>query len=148
MEEKEDIYKKVERDEYVELIVKLHNRLKEENNKEIEGLKKEVKILKTDLEEANYQIGKNNIEIKVFKDYTELKEKGRRDYEHIAIQLKNEVLRRRRCMDYKEVQNFFRFKSPSEAYKLMDKTTNMFPDEIKMKVIKNSNKGKKIICPR
>ena len=119
----EDIYKQDERDEYVELIVKLHNRLKEENNKEIEGLKKEVEILKTDLEEANYQIGKNNIEIKVFKDYTKLKEKGRRDY-------------------------FFRFKSPSEAYKLMDKTTSMFPDELKMKVIKNSNKGKKIICPR
>ena len=76
------------------------------------------------------------------------KEGGRRDFELLTAKLMREILRRESCMDYKEVKNFFHFKSPAEAYRLIEKTYSMFPEELKIKVIKNSNKKKKVICSR
>jgi hypothetical protein len=108
----------------------------------------EVKIaeLKAD---TTYQRGLDREKIKMFDDYMDLKGKGRRDYDNLAIKLKHEILRRRRRgMDYRDVVILFGFKSPMEAYRVIERTKEMFPEDVITRIIKNTNRSKKMLCPR
>lgn len=149
MNEKEDIYKKVERDEYVELILKLFEGLKEDYEKEIDKLKMDVAELEKERGKHDARIAWNADKLRAFDDYIDLKTKGRRDYDNLSIELKDEIVRRRRKgMDYRDVVILFRFKTNEEAYRVMERAIKNFPEDVKMREIKNSNKRKKILCPR
>jgi len=146
MDKEEGIYKKVERDEYVELILKLHNEMKEEFKKEIDKIKTELAEFK---EDTTYQRGLDRERLKIFDDYIDLKGKERRDYDDLSIKLKNEIVRRRRKgMDYRDIGIFFGFKSPTEAYRVIKRTKENFPEDVIIREIRNSKRRKKIICPR
>lgn len=115
----------------------------EERCKKLEAKIAELKA------DTTYQRGLDREKIKMFDDYMDLKGKGRRDYDNLAIKLKHEILRRRRRgMDYRDVVILFGFKSPMEAYRVMERTKEMFPEDIITRVIKNSNRNKKVLCPR
>lgn len=110
--------------------------------------KLEAKIAELEAD-TTYQRGLDRERIEMFDDYMDLKGKGRRDYDNLAIRLKHEILRRRRRgMDYRDVVILFGFKSPTEAYRVMERTKEMFPEDIKIREIKNSKRSKKILCPR
>lgn len=109
-------------------------------------LEEKIAELKAD---TTYQRGLDREKLKMFDDYMDLKGKGRRDYDNLAIKLKHEILRRRRRgVDYRDVLMLFGFKSPMEAYRVMERTKEMFPEDIITRVIKNSNRNKKVLCPR
>lgn len=76
------------------------------------------------------------------------KEAGRRDYDLLAVKLMKEVTGRKRGMDYRDVRSLFCFKSDTEAYRLMQRAITDYPEYIEEREIKNSNRHKKILCPR
>jgi hypothetical protein len=74
------------------------------------------------------------------------KEGERRDFNFLSAKLMREVMKRRRCMDYKDVLSFFHFRSHTEAYRLMERTAANYPDYVKLKDVKKGKTTKKVIC--
>ena len=103
-----------------------------------------VERLESEILELGNNQGKLRREIAELREYIQTKDNGRMDFDYLAVMLKKELLKRGRGMDYKSVSDFFHF-SPQEAYRLMEKTIKNFPFDVEIKIIKNSNKKKKII---
>lgn len=94
--------------------------------------------------ENNLQRAEDRQRIAELEEYIRMRENGRNDTDILSVKLKKIVLKRERGMDYKEIRNVFDF-SPQQAYRLMEKTTKIFPFDVELKKVKNSNKKKKII---
>lgn len=124
------------------------NKEEEERFKKLEmrceKLETEMGEFKADM---NYQIAVDRESIKLFRDYRDLKRNGRKSFDELAIQLKDEVLRRDKGLDYMAIVFLFDFHSHEEAYRLMDRTIKNFPLDTKIVFAKNSRK-KKTICKR
>jgi len=75
------------------------------------------------------------------------KETGRRDYDLLATKLMREVMRRRRCMDYRDIVGFAHFKTSEEAYRLMARTEKNYPEYVQIRKITKGRGAKKVICP-
>jgi hypothetical protein len=113
--------------------------------------------IKVERLEANYEslkieygneIGKLKKEITELREYLVTKEDSRNDFNYLSVMLKKELLKRERWMDYKNVSDYFHFKSAPEAYRLMDKTTEIFPLDVEIQYIKNGNRRKKVIIAK
>jgi hypothetical protein len=74
------------------------------------------------------------------------KENGRRDYDLLATKLMREVLRRHRCLDYRDIVGFGHFKTSEEGYRLMDRTQKNYPEYVQIRKIKKGRGTKKVIC--
>ena len=112
----------------------------------IKELKKEMKELKEIQGIFAYGQAEDRARIKDLETYLEIKNNGgRRDFDLLTIKLKTEVLSRRTGMDYKDILNFFHFKSHEEAFRLMNKTVGNFPLELKLHKNKTGRGGRKRI---
>ena len=112
----------------------------------IKTLKKEMKELKEMQGIFAYEQAQDRARIKELEIYLEVKNNGgRRDFDLLTIKLKTEVLSRRTGMDYKDILNFFHFKSHEEAFRLMNKTVGNFPLEVKLHKNKTGRGGRKMI---
>lgn len=112
----------------------------------IKELKKEMKELKEMQGIFAYGQAEDRARIKDLETYLEIKNNGgRRDFDLLTIKLKTEVLSRRTGMDYKDILNFFHFKSHEEAFRLMNKTVGNFPLELKLHKNKTGRGGRKRI---
>ena len=112
----------------------------------IKELKKEMKELKEMQGIFAYGQAEDRARIKDLETYLEIKNNGgRRDFDLLTIKLKTEVLSRRTGMDYKDILNFFHFKSHEEAFRLMNKTVGNFPLELKLHKNKTGRGGRKMI---
>lgn len=101
----------------------------------IERLKKEIADLK-------YEQGKDRQRIAELELYINSKNEGRRDFDHLSVKLRKEVFDRKSGMDYKDVLNFFHFKSHEEAFRLMKKTAKKFPGELKLHKPNGGKRGR------
>ena len=115
-------------------------------------LKKRIEALEEFKEEQTeftaelaYEQALDKGNIKILKRYINPKGRARNDYDILANELLKEVLNRTRGLDYKIVMNIFNFGSPPEAYRLMDKTVEKFPQYVKIKHILSSNRKKRLI---
>lgn len=81
-----------------------------------------------------YDLAVDRQRIAKLESYLATKNNGhRRDFHFLAVELKNEVLRRgKKGMDYKDVLSFFRFRHKSEAYRLMKLTVTLFHEEVRL----------------
>lgn len=103
----------------------------------------ETKIAKLEAEN-NLQRAEDRQRIAELEEYIRIRENSRNDTDILSVKLKRIILKRERGMDYKEIRNVFDF-SPQQAYRLMEKTAKIFPFDVEIKEVKNSNKKKKII---
>ena len=115
----------------------------------IKELKKEMKELKEMQGIFAYGQAEDRARIKDLETYLEIKNNGgRRDFDLLTIKLKTEVLSRRTGMDYKDILNFFHFKSHEEAFRLMNKTVGNFPLELKLHKNKTGRGGRTMIVQK
>ena len=71
---------------------------------------------------------------------------GRRDYNFLSTKLMREIMRRKRCMDYRDIVGFAHFKTDEEAYRLMNRTEKNYPQYVEIRKIKKGRTTKKVIC--
>ena len=72
----------------------------------------------------------------------------RRDWDILKMELKDQVLKERYGMNYKDVRFFARFKSDKEAYRLLRTTVEKYPLEVMIHNGKGSAKGIEMIVAR
>ena len=132
------------------------------NKKEDEHIKDDVAQLEKRCEKLELQVaefreklidlenewGKDKMRIADLELTLTTKEGGRRDFDFLSVKLMKEVMGRKRGMDYRDVRNFLDFKSDKEAYRIIDRVANNFFSSVEIRVIKNSNRSKKILCRR
>ena len=112
----------------------------------IEELKKKVEEFEEAMGERNRQRAFDRRRIKELELYIKAKSNtNRNDFDILAVQLMKEVINRKKGLDYKTVMKTFNFESPTEAYRLMDRTVKNFPLDVKIKSIKNSSRKKRLI---
>ena len=115
----------------------------------IKELKKEMKELKEMQGIFAYGQAEDRARITELEMYLDIKNNGgRRDFDLLTIKLKKEVLSRRTGMDYKDILNFFHFKSHEEAFRLMNKTVGNFPLELKLHKNKTGRGGRTMIVQK
>lgn len=113
--------------------------------KKIEEMQIQIAELQKENKNGAYQLALTRQRITNLESYLTTKTASiRRDFTLLAVELKKEVLKRgRRGLNYNDTMMMFRFKSPQEAYRLMDVTSKLFNDEIRLhkgKTKKQSNK--------
>jgi len=103
--------------------------------------------LKTSLQKILYEQALDRQRISKLEQYLVTKNDGhRRDFRYLAVELKNEVLRRgKQGMDYKDVVSYFRFKDHREAYRLMELTTQLFHEDVRLSQPRLHKQRKKVI---
>ena len=111
----------------------------------IKVLKVELADQKTKLSDFENERGKDRQEISALRLALQTKEGGQRDFDLLTVDLLKAVSKRERGMDYKEVRGLFDFKSNIEAYRIMERTVEKFPLEVKIKGVKYGKKTKKVI---
>jgi len=117
----------------------------EELKKRIEALEKfkvEQEWLTKDI--ANGQ-GKDRQTIAELGLYFNSKDWKRNNFEVLAVQLMEKLLRRKKGMDYKDIMKTFNFGSRAEAYRLMNITVKKFPLDVRIKIIKSNGRKKRLI---
>ena len=119
----------------------------------IKELKKRIDKLEKeqarDRENFGNERGMDRQRIADLEEYLDVKNNGgRRDFDLLTIKLKKEVLNRRTGMDYKDILNFFHFKSHEEAFRLMNKTVGNFPLELKLHKNKTGRGGRTMIVQK
>ncbi len=124
--------------------------LRKENHflhNELSRISETTAYLKKSLAEEAHQHGQTRQKIAKLEAYLTTKNNGRRrDFDLLAVDLKKEVLRRgRKGMGYSDIMFFCRFKSPQEAYRLMDHTTTMFGDEVRLHKSNSHKQCKKLV---
>ena len=109
----------------------------------------QIQIVELQKENKNgaYQLALTRQRITKLESYLATKtESPRRDFTLLAVDLKKEVLKRgRRGLNYNDTMMIFRFKSPQEAYRLMDITSKLFSDEIRLHKAKTKKQSNKLI---
>lgn len=124
---------------------------KPNNLKRLELKIEEMQMQITELQKENknsaYQLALTKQRITKLESYLTTKsESPRRDFALLAVELKKEVLKRgRRGLNYNDTMMMFRFKSPQEAYRLMDVTSKLFSDEIRLHKAKTKKQSNKLI---
>ena len=121
------------------------------NNKTSEHIKiwKEINALQEQIGELAYLRSLDAQWIKEQKDLNSAKgDNNRRDWDRLRMQLKDQVLKERYGMNYKDVKHFSRFKSDPEAYRLMRSTVKQYPSEVKLHKGRGSAKGIEMIVAR
>ena len=119
--------------------------------KKFERKIKEMQIQITEMQKENkngaYELALTRQRITKLESYLTTKsESQRRDFTLLAVELKKEVLKRgRRGLNYNDTMMIFRFKSPQEAYRLMDITSKLFNDEIRLHKAKTKKQSNKLV---
>ncbi len=105
-------------------------------------------INKFNAEEA-YRNAKDRQDIKMLKDYLELKENNiRNDYDILVVKLRNEVMKRPRGMTTRDVKNHFRLKHGKQAIRLMERTAKEFTLDIMLHLERGKRKSWRIKARR
>jgi len=114
---------------------------------QITELQKENQYLRQSIGDADFLNAQTRQTVSKLEMYLTLKsENKRRDFGLLAVDLKKEVIHRgRRGMNYSDIMSFFRFKSPQEAYRLMDVTRKTFSDEIRLYKAKTKKQSNKLV---
>lgn len=113
---------------------------------EIERLRDENTRLRAEL---LYELAITRQDVALLKEYLAMKEENmRRDYDLLVVDIHKEIMTRSRGMDYNDIQNYFRFGSRMEAYRLMELAEKRYPDELKIKKICNGTKRWKSVLTR
>ena len=118
-----------------------------ELKKENQVLHDKLEYLKNTLSDEAYQHAVTRQRVAKLETYLTTKNNGqRRDFDLLAVDLRNEVLRRgRKGLNYREVQLMFRFKSPQEAYRLMELTVKTFYNEVRLIKPKTKKQSRRIV---
>jgi hypothetical protein len=113
----------------------------------ISELKEAIMYNKKSIADEAYEHAQTRQKVAKLETYLSTKNNGhRRDFDLLAVDLKNEVLKRgRKGLDYNEVQLIFRFKSAHEAYRLMDVTSKAFHEEVRLHNPKSKKQRRKIV---
>jgi hypothetical protein len=117
----------------------------EKLDKHIKVLKAELADQKTKLSDFENERGKDRQKISTLRLALQAKEGSQRDFDLLTVDLLKAVSKQERGMDYKEVRAFFKFKSDTEAYRIMDRTVKKFPLDVKIKEVKYAKRTKKYI---
>jgi len=112
-----------------------------------EEMQAQIIELQNENKNGAYQLALTRQRITKLESYLVAKtENPRRDFTLLAVDLKKEVLKRgKRGLNYNDVTMMFRFKSPQEAYRLMDITSKLFSDEVRMHKAKTKKQSNKLI---
>lgn len=135
---------KIEKTEY-KITPKLNNLKKLELK--IEEMQMQITELQKENKDDAYQLALTRQRITKLESYLTTKsENSRRDFTLLAVELKKEVLKRgRRGLNYNDTMMIFRFKSPQEAYRLMDIASKLFSDEIRLHKAKTKKQSNKLV---
>ena len=119
----------------------------------IEKLKKRIEALETFKVEQEWLTkdiakgqGRDRQTIAELRLYFDSKDWKRNNFDILAVQLMKKLLSRKKGMDYKDIMNTFDLTSANGAYKLMEKTALKFPADVKIHIIKNNKRRKKVIA--
>ena len=112
----------------------------------IKELKKEIEELKEEQVRDRYERAKDRQRIAELELYINAKSNNRNNFDILAVQLLKKLLNRKKGMDYKDIMNTFDLTSANGAYKLMEKTALKFPADVKIHIIKNNKRRKKVIA--
>ena len=112
----------------------------------IKELKKEIDELKEEQVKDRYERAKDRQRIAELELYINAKDWKRNNFDILAVQLMKKLLSRKKGMDYKDIMNTFNLTSANGAYILMEKTALKFPTDVKIHIVKNSKRNKKVIA--
>lgn len=121
------------------------------NFKKMQDTIKKMQMQITELDKENkyaaLQIATTQQRVTKLESYLTTKsESSRRDFNLLAVDLKKEVLQRgKRGLNYNDIMFLFRFKSHQEAYRLMDITSKLFSDEIRIHKAETKKQSNKLI---
>lgn len=112
----------------------------------IKEFKKEIEELKEEQVKDRYERAKDRQRIAELELYINSKDWKRNNFDVLAVQLMKKLLSRKKGMDYRDIMNTFNLTSANGAYKLMEKTALKFPADVKIHIIKNNKRRKKVIA--
>ena len=116
---------------------------------EVEKLQEELKELREMVVEDRQERAYDRKRIALLEKYKDGKtNNNRRDWNVLRWELKEQVLKERFGMNYKDIRFFSDFKSDPEAYRLMRSTVKQYPLEVKLHKGKGSAKGIEMIVAR
>ena len=116
-----------------------------EIEEEIAELKNEVRELKESIGETNLLVGFLAKDLSHLKHALETKKDKRRDYDLLAAELMKKVVSTRKYVDYRDIKNMFGFHGNEEAYRLMDRTVENYPETIVKRYVKNGKRGRHVL---
>ena len=111
----------------------------------IAALEEKVSEHKKHLTDTNYLLGTALQRVTVLETGLKAKVGKRRDYDILAAELMKKVVSTRKYVDYRDIKNMFGFHGNEEAYRLMDRTVENYPETIVKRYVKNGKRGRHVL---
>lgn len=118
-------------------------------DEEIKKLWEAINGLQEEIGSTNKLLGSGLADVRMLKDYLELKENDKRnDNDILSVKLKREVMTRPHGMLTRDVTNYLGLKHTTQAVRVMERAAKEFSEDIMLHIERGKHKTKRRIVRR